>query len=186
VSVVDISLPHLKRFSAALEGEWAVNRYTGMDRHKRDWWGALKSNEPCVAVCLVHAEGTLSWSRSTWPPKTETEVHFIFAPFNQALDHFHASLSIANGIVSAAGPVTRLDECLVALGNPAIEGARFQWFADIGQPTLASFGVILVSKDDVRSARNHTWHLRRPLDQAVDQRIATMFKTRRSGWTAWG
>ena len=175
----DIALPGLTRFAGRLEGAWGLERETTTYR-QREWRGVLRADEPFVAVALASIEGGLAWCRTRWPAAPEHEVCVTCSVYGPSRLHFSAYLSIADAMVQTFREIAEGDDGAVEIGSGVLQGGEMQTVART-QDARLSLGVWLIAAADARSARNHTWHLRRPFAEGCDPRTSRIFGGRRNG-----
>jgi hypothetical protein len=173
----EIALPGLTPFTATLNGAWQSERDGGHYR-QREWCGSIKAEQPFVAALVVRMENTLSWCRTRWPAASEHAVKITYSSYGPERQHFNVYLSIGNAIVQTHGLRANADTAAIEIADVALEGARLQTLVRLAE-TQSVFGAWLVAAGDARSARNHTWHLRR--SDCEDRRATQIFGGRRNG-----
>ena len=176
----DIVFAGLTPFTARLDGAWRPNR-DGGHYTQREWRGSLRADRAFVGITLVRRENTLSWCRTPWPAAAEHEVGFIWSSYGPSRQYFNAYFAIGSAIVQTHVEAPNADAIAVEIAVGIVSGGTIQPLVRLANETRVAFGAWLIAAEDARSARNHTWHLRRVSPAGSDDRATRIFGGRRNG-----
>jgi hypothetical protein len=142
------------------------------------WRGQLSSAAPIVAVAFLVTSGECAWSKSS-PPQPQLEVDFSFHVYAEYQpDRATFAARVTNAVLSAPvawknGPAATCELAAAALRTARVE--------TVLQTQEATFALLLLPADVVKTGRHRLWRVRDSVASALPANSRELLTRRRSG-----
>lgn len=159
----------------SVQGQWSTGP-------SRDWLGWAQATEPFVALAFLRTPEICRWARSERAVDS-AEVRLALFPYDEEGKDVQVNFSVGSGCVirRAKAPAASYQPDISE--RHSFQSGVIQRFTQIAVDPWHELFILFLARQDVRSARNGLWHLRKELAESiVCQPIRRMMTYGRRGY----
>ena len=150
------------------------------------WRGVATAGEPLVAIAFLQCGNVVQWYRSERGSAEKLELKFALLPYDAAGLDVQVNFSVGQG-GGTWRSIVATHECVPVISDRReMQTGIIERFAEIlGNPPV-ELSVLLIAREDVRSARNGLWRVRNQSANSILEPFQRILTYGRSGRTTEG
>jgi hypothetical protein len=145
------------------------------------WRGVMSAKEPLVAVAIMECGTTVEWCKSERGSAENLEVRLALLPFCSEGPDVQINFSVGRGGGRWRSVLSSPDAMAAIPDHRELRAGVIERFAEVtGEPSV-KLSLLLIARQDVRSARNGLWRVREPLTGSIPEPFRRLLTYGRSG-----
>ena len=174
MNLAAVSFPCLTPVPVILQGSWSPPP-------RRDWQGIVVAGEPLLAVAFISCDAVAEWYKSERGSANNLGVRLALFPYGADRRDVQVNFSVGCGGGRWRSVLCSANTLPVIPSRRELCAGKIEKFAEVvGEPSL-ELRLLLIARQDVKSARNGLWRVRKELAALIPEPFRRMLTYGRKG-----